>query len=185
MAQSVAIIRSIGGLVFDAVFEEVHETELEVTDTPVESGVLVSDHAYMKPRKVTITAGVSETPLYAPLNDPFSSNAGRTVKAYELLTALQKLAEPFDVQTGLVLYTNMVCTNIRTMQDKDHVGALLFTASLREVVIVSTETVTYPPRQTGATARQAGPVKKHGEQQGKDVTKQSLASKLKQAIFGK
>jgi hypothetical protein len=32
--QQVAIIRSMGGLVFDAVFEETHEADLEVTDNP-------------------------------------------------------------------------------------------------------------------------------------------------------
>ncbi len=187
--QQVAIIRSMGGLAFDAVFEETHEADLEVTDNPVETGVVVSDHAFMKPLRVKISAGVSDTPLAAVTDDPFASDAGRSRRAFELLTELQKRAEPFDLQTGLKLYENMVCTSIRTSQDKDSSGALLFTAELREVIIVYTQVVTYPPRKPGATKRQAGPKKDKGEQQGKEVTekpkKQSLSKKLADAIGGK
>lgn len=187
--QQVAIIRSMGGLVFDAVFEETHEADLEVTDNPVETGVVVSDHAFMKPLRVKISAGVSDTPLAVVTDDPFASDAGRSRRAFELLTELQKRAEPFDLQTGLKLYENMVCTSIRTSQDKDSSGALLFTAELREVIIVYTQVVTYPPRKPGATKRQAGPKKDKGEQQGKEVTekpkKQSLSKKLVDAIGGK
>ncbi len=202
--QQVAIIRSMGGLVFDAVFEETHESELEVTDNPVETGVVVSDHAFMKPLKVTLSAGVSDTPLKywqsaggtgqdawtkQDGDDPFASDSGRVRRAYELLTELQALAEPFDVQTGLKLYSNMVCTSIRTSQDKETAGALLFTATLREVIIVYTQVVSYPPRKAGATKRQAGAKKDKGEQQGKEVTetpkKQSLGKKLLAAAGGK
>ena len=202
--QQVAIIRSMGGLVFDAVFEETHESELEVTDNPVETGVVVSDHAFMKPLKVTLSAGVSDTPLKywqssggtgkdawtkQDGDDPFASDSGRVRRAYELLTELQALAEPFDVQTGLKLYSNMVCTSIRTSQDKETAGALLFTATLREVIIVYTQVVSYPPRKAGATKRQASAKKDKGEQQGKEVTetpkKQSLGKKLLAAAGGK
>lgn len=187
--QQVAIIRSMGGLVFDAVFEETHEADLEVTDNPVETGVVVSDHAFMKPLRVKISAGVSDTPLAVVTDDPFASDAGRSRRAFELLTELQKRAEPFDLQTGLKLYENMVCTSIRTSQDKDSSGALLFTAELREVIIVYTQVVTYPPRKPGATKRQAGPKKDKGEQQGKEVTnpaeKKSLIKKGADALRGK
>lgn len=187
--QQVAIIRSMGGLVFDAVFEETHEADLEVTDNPVETGVVVSDHAFMKPLRVKISAGVSDTPLAAVSDDPFASDAGRSRRAFELLTELQRRAEPFDLQTGLKLYENMVCTSIRTSQDKDSSGALLFTAELREVIIVYTQVVTYQPRKPGATKRQAGPKKDKGEQQGKEVTnsaeKKSLIKKGADALWGK
>lgn len=196
--QQVAIIRSMGGLVFDAVFEETHESELEVTDNPVETGVVVSDHAFMKPLKVTLSAGVSDTPLKywqsaggtgqdawtkQDGDDPFASDSGRVRRAYELLTELQALAEPFDVQTGLKLYSNMVCTSIRTSQDKETAGALLFTATLREVIIVKTKTVKYEGNpKPGATARQAGAKKGKGEQQGKEVTDEAKKKKLKGSL---
>ncbi len=179
--QHVAVIRSMGSFVFDAVFEETHEADLEVTDNPVETGVVVSDHAFMKPLRLSISAGVSDTPLAAVTDDPFASDAGRSRRAFEVLTELQRRAEPFAVQTGLKLYENMVITSIRTSQDKDTSGALFFTASLREVIIVYTQVVTYPPRKAGATKRQAGPKKDKGEQQGKEVTNESKKKKLRES----
>jgi len=209
--QQVAVIRSMSGLAFDAVFEETHEADLEVTDNPVETGVVVSDHAFMKPLKVTISAGVSDTPLAGwgggfqinagalvgggtgegkdfwsrnVTRDPFASDTSRSKRAYELLTELQKRAEPFDLQTGLKLYKNMVITSIRTSQDKDTSGALLFTAELREVIVVKTKIMKYEllaPRP-GPTARQAKPMKHKGEQQGKEVTSETEKKKLKGSL---
>jgi len=188
--QQVAILRAMGGLAFDAVFEEKHQSDLEVTDSPVETGVVVSDHAYMKPLQLTLTAGVSDVRLKQGDDggdaDPFASDAGRSRKAYELLTELQARAEPFDVQTGLKLYKNMVCTSISTTQDKDTDGALIFEATLREVIIVGTRSVNYPPRKAGSTQRQAGQNKNKGEQQGKEVTDEKQKSALEKVlkIFG-
>lgn len=186
--QQIAVIRSMGGLVFDAVFEETHESDLEVTDNPVETGVVVSDHAYMKPLRVKISAGVSDVRLDIFSEDPFASSAGRSRRAFELLTELQKKAEKFDVQTGLKLYKNMICTSIRASQDKDSSAALLFTAELREVIIVNTKVVAYKTMKAGATARQASPTADSGKQQVKEVTsaqaKGSFAVKMKQAMTG-
>ena len=203
-AQPVAILRNIDGLYFDAVFTEAHEAVLNVTDNPVETGVVVSDHAYMSPLKVTITAGVSDTPLgpgwiatgdsgenyfeWEGSGDQFESDSGRARRAFELLTELQIAAEPFDVQTGLKLYTNMLCLSIRTAQDKDTAGVFIFTAELREIIVVNTQTVEYTAPKKGKTANQATPKKNKGEQQGTEVTdkpkKASLLSKLK-GVAGK
>jgi hypothetical protein len=185
----VAIIRSVSGFVFDAVFEEDHTAELEVTDNPVETGVVVSDHAYMKPLRVKIKAGVSDAVLN-PITrffgaDQFSGGTSRSKRAFDLLCELQKSAEPFDVQTGLKLYRNMVCTSIRTSQDSSTSSALIFEAELREVIIVTTEAVSYPPR---SKARQAQKPKDGGEKQGKEVEsadkKQSLIKTIS-GVFGK
>lgn len=188
---ALAIIRSIGGLVFDAVLEEQHESSLEVTENPVETGVVVSDHAYMKPERVTISAGVSDVALRALVNDPYGNGVSRHREAFRLLQELQRKAEPFDVQTGLKLYRNMVCTSLRVVQNKDNSSALMFQAELREVIITFTQSVIYPPRRTGATQQQAGKTKEKGEQQGKPVTnqtqpakRQSIAKSLKKAAGG-
>lgn len=178
--QPISIIRSMGGLVFDAVFEENHESDLEVTDNPVETGVVVSDHAYMLPLRVTISAGVSDVLLSgSTTGDQFASDAGRSRKAFQLLTELQSKAEPFDVQTGLKLYKNMVCKSVRSGQDKDTSGVFVFQAELREVNIVYTKSITYTRAKPGKTRRQASPTKNRGEQQAKEVTnpktKMSLA----------
>lgn len=183
--QPIAIMRFMGALFFDAVFEEQHESELQVTDNPVESGVTVSDHAFMLPRRCTIVAGVTDTPLHLTQNDPYINGVSRSKEAYRLLLELQESAEPFDVQTGLKLYQNMVCTSIRTTGDKETENSLPFTAELREVQIVTTQTVTYPPRKTGATHQQASKAKAKGEQQGTEKTPakdKSIAKSLKDLV---
>jgi len=197
MPVSTSIIRSIGGLAFDATFEESHDYELQVTDNPVESGVVVSDHAFMLPIKLTISAGVSDSPLGTRIANSFSGDGNnRPINALRMLTELQRSAEPFAVQTGLKLYRNMVCTNIKASQDKDTAGVLLFTADLREVIIVNTQTVKYKSSKVkansessksgkgskvvsdkqatprpGAAARQASAIVDKGEVKGNDVTK--------------
>lgn len=190
MSETVAILRNLGGLVFDATFKESHESPMEVTDNPVETGVLVSDHAYMGPRRLTIEAGVSDVTLREIDNDKFASDVGRARRAFELLRELQEKREPFTVQTGLKLYENMVCTNVRADQDKDTSGAFIFTADLREVIIVYTKTVTYPARKPGPTKNQAGEKKDKGEQQGTEQKesapkKQSILTKAADAVKGK
>lgn len=170
MSEQISIFRSIGDLVFDATFSEAHTSELEVTDNPTETGVLISDHAFMKPLKLTITAGVSSV-LLPSGNPAYGDGDERPTTAYELLCDLQREAEPFDVQTGLRVYENMVCLSINTQQDKDSAGIFYFVASLREVIIVDTETVSYPPRKAGPTQEQAGKTKEKGEKQGKDEAK--------------
>ena len=216
--QPVAIIRSMGGLVFDAVFEETHESELEITDDPVETGASVSDHAYMLPLKLTISAGVSDVSLrgwgsgYYVENghavndhngdgvgdkfwkrnlpkDPFASDVeSRSVRAFKMLKELQALAEPFDVQTGLTLYKNMVCKRLRSSQDKDSSNALMFTAELREINIVDTEIVQYEivNPKPGPTTRQAKKRRSRGEKQiqpENNVTKKQSLLKHGQRLY--
>lgn len=55
--QVITIVRSIGSLTFDAVFDEAHDSDLEVTDSPVETGVTVSDHAYMFQSSPALSSG--------------------------------------------------------------------------------------------------------------------------------
>lgn len=162
---AVTILRSVGGLVFDATFKESHSLNLEITDTPVESGVTISDHAYMKPLRVTIEAGVSDTPLAVSDSDQFKSESGRSKRAFVVLKQLQKNAEPFAVQTGLALYNNMLVSSIEVEQTVDSENVLDFICVLREVIIVGTAVVTYPPRAAGPTANQADEEDDDGEQQ--------------------
>ena len=50
--------RSIGEIKLDATTSEAHTSEMTITDNPIESGALVSDHAIRQPAQVTITGVV-------------------------------------------------------------------------------------------------------------------------------
>lgn len=177
----VAIIKNVGGIVFDATFKEEHEDTSTVTDNPIETGVSVSDHMYANPRKVTISAGVTNSPMYTSGDDAFSSGSSSRIKAaFDTLKALKESRQPFDIQTGLLLYNNMVCLSIKFSQDVGSSNVFDFDAECREVIIVNTQLVTYPPRKPGATARQGTPTADKGEQQAAEPSapKQSLLAKI-------
>lgn len=175
--------RNIAGYTFDAVLTEEHTSELEVTDSPVETGESISDHAYMKPKKLKIVGGVSDAvlnPIQTIMNNLFGSGKSRSVTAYEVLLELQESREPFNVQTGMKLYSNMVITSLRVSQDKDTAKVGIFECDLREVIIVDTKTVSYKPSKT--KAKQAQPTKKSGEQQAKEVTDETKKSALRSVV---
>lgn len=162
--------RTMAGMTFDCVISEKHTLELAVTDNPIESGVSVTDHSYMKPYALEIDAGVTNSPMpWRLFTDSYGFGEARTKQAFEQLEALMRTREPFDVQTGLKLYTNMICTRVETTQDKTSANVFRFTATLREVIIVSTQTIEYPPREKGKTANQANQKKSSGEKQSKSI----------------
>lgn len=179
---------------FDAVLRESHHSELTVTDNPVETGNVVSDHAYMAPLRLEIEAMVSDVywgDVDASGNkvptdgDVWASAAGRGQNAFSLLQGLQASAEPFSVQTGLKLYSNMVVTSLDADQDVSTGNVLRFRAALREVQFVTTQTVTYPPRKDAKTQRQASKKVAAGEKKTEPVTDPAAQqSILKQMMSG-
>lgn len=185
---------------FDAVIRESHHSELTVTDNPVETGVVISDHAYMAPLRLEIEAAVGDRWVHAggeqaadgsgnfsttAKADIWASAAGRSVTAFGMIQNLQASAIPFSVQTGMRLYDDMLITSIDADQDHMTGGILRFRASLRQVQFVSTSTVTVPPRKAGATTRKASAKVTSGEKKPEAVTEtQKQASILKQLISG-
>ena len=184
LTNRVAVVRKFDSMIFDATISENHTSELEVTDSPIETGQSISDHAFMKPLTLKISASVSDVVLN-PFKRfgsglTFSGSTKRSKKAFEMLQELQAKAEPFDIQTGLKLYKNMVISRLSATQDKDSGQILNVDIDVREVIIVSTATVTYPSR---AKAKQAQKTKNKGTQQAGEVAKtdpkqKSLATQL-------
>lgn len=196
-------------LSFDTVVRESHSAHLNITHNPVETGVSISDHAYMEPLQITIEAIVSDVWIHAhddqgnlafdiwgtggpedaasgkfgAVGDDSSSR--RSATAWQALNNLMVSAEPFDVQTGLKLYENMVLTGLEVDQDKITGGKLHFRATLEQVIQVSTQTVTYPPRAPKKTTHQASKTVAAGEQSTAPVTTpQQSQTVLDQMIFG-
>ncbi len=169
---------------FDTVISEGHTSELALCDEPVETGVVFTDHAFMLPQVLEVRAVVSDVWLLMRGNSrngaevgPLEKDkdwliptdggdsAGRAERAFQLLLGLQRSRLPFGVQTGLYWYPQMLIKKLEANQDKRTAGALVFTATLREVIFVSTETVTYPPRGNKVTGRQAAKKTTSGEKQ--------------------
>src|SRR5882724_3477664 len=124
---------------FDCVLRESHTSDLVITDNPLETGVVASDHAYMAPDRLEIEAAVGDVWLYALSNvsdlqrslkgtnpiprvyapDTFSSDGARSGTCWRMLKNLQASAVPFTIQTGLDLYTDMVIEHLGSEQEDE------------------------------------------------------------------
>jgi hypothetical protein len=121
----ILVSRSIGGIFVDVVISEEHVATMEIAEHPVESGAKISDHAWRMPYSVTLESVIASE---------------RAVPSFQALLALQEMAEPFSLITGLKIYSNMLIKELTATRDKEHARVLKFTAELQEVIIVDTQT---------------------------------------------
>jgi len=159
--------RGIGHITAQVTIEETHHDDLEITDHPVEQGAIISDHAYKRPAELVIRAGWSDSPSVtgliagvvagvsstvsgfqssasrAGVNSRAAGNSGSQVRdIYAALLKLQTDRTPFDVFTGKRVYTNMLLKALSVTTDAKTEHALMVTATLRQVLVARTQTVT-------------------------------------------
>lgn len=174
-------------LAFDVVMSEEHTSEVEITENPVEDGGIIADHIIVLPKTLEMEIGISDVtldPAGFPANDPFSSIVSRSATALDVLEGLQESKSIFNVQTGLKYRQNMVLKRVGAFTDKDSAGVLFGKLSLREVQIVTTESVTFPPRKAGKTHRQASKTVAAGEKQAEQVTDPAKLTSALGDMFG-
>ena len=171
--------KSIAGIQLDATLSESHTNTVRMTKNPIELGADVTDHVIIEPKRVSITAQVSDTPLgtaaFAQIVDNVSGlfgssteeNVTRSIAAYNSLIAIQEIAEPIEVQTKLKLYTNMIIVGISTVQDKDSSRIVLMVITLEEALITASEIVQLSSEQLqlGSITEQASPSTNRGRQE--------------------
>lgn len=168
---------------FDAVEVEDHTFETEVTDEPVETGASISDHAFDRPARLTITAAVSDIPPGGKENDYYATTGPtRGLAAYAWLQSARKAHEPFSVQTGLDLFPSMIITSLKVKKDVklDHI--LYFTVELKEIVWVTSQVVYYPakPKVKKNAAKKKDDGEKGSDEPDAATLKKANASWLKQ-----
>ena len=147
--------RSIGPFVANVTIEERHIDELRITDHPVERNAVISDHAFKLPMRVTIQAGYSNSSFESG-GDPNYVN-----DVYRQFLALQESRELIFILTGKRLYENMLIERLAVTTDEKTENALFLTVEMREIILVTTQTVSVPstsvmraPGVTGATQSQ-------------------------------
>lgn len=154
---------SIDALTLDASVNETHDTDVDVTDFPVEQGANISDHRRRKPRTITVEGVVSNTPLPDdgdPMNtvtsngftwnSRSSADATRASTAYNTLLDLADASRLLTVVTSLQKYENMTITKLSVPRNASIGQALRFTATLREIRVVRNDTVTINAKTTRA-----------------------------------
>jgi hypothetical protein len=147
--------RNIGGFVADVTIDERHDDQLTVTRNPVEQGAAITDHSFKEPAGLTVRVGYSNSSPQS-LGDP-----NYVQDVYQNFLELQASRQPFDVITGKRAYANMLITRLVVMTDEKTENALMLTVEMREVILVTTQTVSVPstgvmraPGVTGATQLQ-------------------------------
>jgi hypothetical protein len=145
--------RTIGGFIADVTVREVHLDQLRIVDHPVEQGAEITDHAYKRPVRVTITVGYSNS-SYQSLGDP-----NYVQEIYAAFLALQSSREPFDILTGKRAYTSMLAETIRVETDQRSEDTLNMTVDCRQIILVTTQAVTVPNQ-----ANMANPASNAGTQ---------------------
>ncbi|MCA8492555.1 phage baseplate protein [Burkholderia arboris] len=152
--------KKIGTVTIAASIEEVYSDEVVVTEHPVETGAPVNDHAFMRPREILMKCGWSNADYEALLGsavvsfDPSGANTmatGTYIDAiYSQLLQIQSLRQPIDVVSTRRKYSSMLITGISVVTDQKSGSALMLTASLKQVIIVSTQATKLPPRTNQA-----------------------------------
>jgi hypothetical protein len=148
--------RGLAEIYPDVVVEECHQDELQITEHPMEQGAAISDHAFKKPMRVTIRAGVSDS---SP-----DRGEGGSKQFYEQLLDLQAKREPFDISTGKRLYKNMLIESITATSSVEAENSLQFTAECREVIIVTAQTAKVPPASRHSQPKKTAPTTDKGQQ---------------------
>jgi hypothetical protein len=173
-------------LVPDATIEEVHNSEMEITDHPVEQGTVISDHAFMRPQELIITAGWSDSPNNSSLENQiigaaanaspvlqtvigaaeavggvvslFGSNGTSSPSnaAYQKLLDMQSNRLLFAIYTGKRAYQNMIIKSLSTTTDAKTENSLIIRIGCRQILMAQTQTVTVPDSSNMANPEQNG-----------------------------
>lgn len=166
---------SLGNFVFDAFFNINHESNLTITDHPIQSGANVSDHAYMEAQVLTFEIGMSDVmqdiSSSAVVNFSSAGTSTRSINAYQMLKKLQANRLPIDAITRLGTYTNMLIETISAPDDNTTAYALKATVTLKEVFVVSVTTVKISARAQKSETTNEG-------NQNVTKTDESIASSL-------
>lgn len=162
-----ALIRSLGDIIPNITVEENHDDTIEITNHPVQQGASITDHAYKNPASLKVTYGFNED-----INT-----------IYEKFLKLQSDATLVSVVTGKRNYKNMLIKSVSTTTDNKTNSVLFVTCELREIIIVSTQTGSVPPRARQKTPAKTGETSKAGTKQATTVTDPKKKSAL-QSLFG-
>lgn len=153
---------------------------LQITQHPVEQGSTISDHAYKLPAQLTIRivwpAGGGNPFGWIPFSSYLPNASGQIPIAsygdsgaalrtlYLELQRAQALRYLVTIMTGKRNYKNMLIESIGVTTDERTENVLQATITFREVILVSTSTVSSPVSQDGqAMPEQTMPLTSTGQ----------------------
>lgn len=153
----------------DTVHSYHYSDTVDITENPVESGVKVNDHRIIQPRRLTLAIGVSNI---VGVNDVLTSfnkstliaagklllfnaktNAtSRAALTYKDLRDIMLTGYPFNVDTPMGKFTNMLIESIDKEQNAESISLFQGTIQLRELITYGTQTVSRISVKSGLSA---------------------------------
>lgn len=123
---------NIAGIFLDATLNEDHNYISRVTQFPIESGEIISDHIINEPETLSLSGIVSDSPLL------FLSSFNRSTDAFNRLVRIHELKERITVVTGIKVYENMVMTSLSVPRNAESGQSLAFSMEFQKILLDST-----------------------------------------------
>jgi hypothetical protein len=150
--------RNIQGIFVDVILSEQHEDRMEITDRPTEGGI-VSDHAFAKPKELTMVCAWSNS-------KPNAGNFGSTPDdIYKKLLDLMNSKQLLSVVTGKRSYNNLLIENIRVETNIETENSLVAEIRFREIIVVQTKTTLIADASNQAAPQKTNPPVNTGTKQ--------------------
>lgn len=139
----------LDSIVLDASLSELHESDADVTEFPVEQGSDITDNVRLLPSGLKVEALITDFSLAGPSNSNAGTKrahasgfAGYAKGTYAALEDYQAKATLVNVETGLKSYQNMVIKSLSTPRDA-HTGknAVRTTIILKRILIAQSQSV--------------------------------------------
>lgn len=134
-------------IILDASVTELHESDADVTEFPVEEGSDITDNIRMLPKGLKVEAIITDFSLAGPSGAGSKRAHASGFKGYAKGTYLtledyQEKGTLIDVETGLKSYQNMVIKSLSTPRDaKTGTNAVRTTIILKRIIIAQSQTV--------------------------------------------
>ena len=151
--------------------------EQEVASHPVETGFEIQDNVVNKPMKVTMTLGVSSTPVTW-----FTANGKGRHKfsnAYEALMAIRDAKQPVTITRPSKILSDMLMTSCKLTKSEESLSVMMVEVAFVKLVKVNTETVEIPKDIVDKAAKEkAGLTAKAGGAAGKGANAGDIAAQI-------
>lgn len=143
--------------------------EQEVASHPVETGFEIQDNVVNKPLKVTMTIGVSSTPVtWFTVN---GKGKHKFSNAYDALVAIRDAKQPVTITRPNKILSDMMMTSCKLSKTQESLSVMMVEVTFVQIVKVDTETVEIPKdivdkaakEKAGLTAKAGGAAGKVGK----------------------
>ena len=179
----------INGVYFDGILKTEHKSSVKLTQFPIQSGCMGTDHAVVEPASLSIDIMMSDAnnirnlnksellntviqylkslvknSNYVEINSDLNGD-GRSVNAWTILRGMQLSRTPITVETRLHDYKNMIIEELSVPNDYKTYTALKCTVRLREIITVGVSDYTTSKRPLETMEKPAN----FGEVQGNKI----------------